>query len=774
MVWSWCEETSHLEVRPATRSDGSRAVKIDGGEAKSDRDWIYWRLPTVVSAEAFGGERKEVNVRIDKGEVRIGVLSAHVKLGDNWCDDSRVGHAFFLDTSFGVIRDGDKIIATGSELKSTVGDVISVRLHNNSLEFSINDKHVGQIPILDSMQQLRVAVQMWDKGDAVYLVEDEEKRLKYLEDLVREKEEEKERERERERERVSATEREKERVKIEEADKRRKNLVQKALEREEVQARRRDKVAEKARVLEATRMEAENKKEKEEQESVAREASVALSLTTGGNVSIMGDVLSGSALDISSTSFGQSPIKNVDDTPGKPEVVSDEQQRGARAEANEVEGEEEGGVRASTDKPVESAVPAGTEPASETRVLPVKKESEKQDHEKELATALVEQAKLAEEAETVKIQKEEQESAAALAEQAKLAEEAETVKIQKEEEESAAALAEQAKLAEEADTVKKQKEEEESAAALAEQAKLAEEAETVKAQKEKEESVAVSAEQAKLAEEAETARKQKEEEESAAALAETVKKQKEEQESAAALVEQAKLAEEAETVKKQKEEEESAAALAEQAKLAEEADTAKRQKEEEESTAALAEQAKLAEEAHTAQKQKEDEKVVGKAKADDPAEGSPVSEAEKIALVGRRATAWFADNASGGQNYFGKITEIWGNGSGQKMWRVAFEGRDVDGDGDDVEEDYTAEQIVKMLLPESKEAVVGRKVRNRFYDADGEKENKDYEGEITEIWENGTGHKMWRVVFKGRDMDQDGADDEEDFTDEQIVEILLS
>ena len=588
-------------MRPATRSDGSRAVKIDGGEAKSDRDWIYWRLPTVVSAEAFGGERKEVNVRIDKGEVRIGVLSAHVKLGDNWCDDSRVGHAFFLDTCFGVIRDGDKIIATGSELKSTVGDVISVRLHNNSLEFSINDKHVGQIPILDSMQQLRVAVQMWDKGDAVYLVEDEEKRLKYLEDLVREKEEEKERERERERERVSATEREKERVKIEEADKRRKNLVQKALEREEVQARRRDKVAEKARVLEATRMEAENKKEKEEQESVAREASVALSLTTGGNVSIMGDVLSGSALDISSTSFGQSPIKNVDDTPGKPEVVSDEQQRGARAEANEVEGEEEGGVRASTDKPVESAVPAGTEPASETRVLPVKKESEKQDHEKELATALVEQAKLAEEAETVKIQKEEQESAAA-----------------------------------------------------------------------------------------------------------------------------------------------------------------------------LAEQAKLAEEAHTAQKQKEDEKVVGKAKADDPAEGSPVSEAEKIALVGRRATAWFADNASGGQNYFGKITEIWGNGSGQKMWRVAFEGRDVDVDGDDVEEDYTAEQIVKMLLPESKEAVVGRKVRNRFYDADGEKENKDYEGEITEIWENGTGHKMWRVVFKGRDMDQDGADDEEDFTDEQIVEILLS
>jgi len=209
--------------------------------------------------------------------------------------------------------------------------------------------------------------------------------------------------------------------------------------------------------------------------------------------------------------------------------------------------------------------------------------------------------------------------------------------------------------------------------------------------------------------------------------------------------------------------------LAEQAKLAEEAETVKKQKEEDESAAALAEQAKLAEEAETVKNE-----GVEKAKADDPAEGSTVSEAEKIALVGRRVTAWLADNASGGQNYFGKITEIWENGSGQKMWRVAFEGRDVDGDGDDVEEDYTAEQIVKMLLPESKEAVVGRKVRNRFYDADGEKENKDYEGEITEIWENGTGQKMWRVVFKGRDMDHDGADDEEDFTDEQIVEILLS
>lgn len=30
-----------MEVRPAVRGEGP-VVKIDGGEAKSDRDWIYW------------------------------------------------------------------------------------------------------------------------------------------------------------------------------------------------------------------------------------------------------------------------------------------------------------------------------------------------------------------------------------------------------------------------------------------------------------------------------------------------------------------------------------------------------------------------------------------------------------------------------------------------------------------------------------------------------------------------------------------------------------
>ena len=56
MSWTWCQETVHLEVRPAIRGEGL-VVKIDGGEAKSDRDWIYWRLPTVSTHEAFGENR---------------------------------------------------------------------------------------------------------------------------------------------------------------------------------------------------------------------------------------------------------------------------------------------------------------------------------------------------------------------------------------------------------------------------------------------------------------------------------------------------------------------------------------------------------------------------------------------------------------------------------------------------------------------------------------------------------------------------------------------
>ena len=61
-LWSWSEAAgkAHLEVRAATRGEGP-VVRIDGPVARADRDWIYWRLPTVVTAEAFDGSRPEAS-----------------------------------------------------------------------------------------------------------------------------------------------------------------------------------------------------------------------------------------------------------------------------------------------------------------------------------------------------------------------------------------------------------------------------------------------------------------------------------------------------------------------------------------------------------------------------------------------------------------------------------------------------------------------------------------------------------------------------------------
>ena len=160
-----------MEVRPAAGRSGSEGpvIKIDGGAALSDRDWIYWRLPTVSTREAFGDDRQEACVRVDRGEVRVGVISAESKLGDNWCDASKVGHALFLDTFFGVLRDGDKVVFSSARLRAAIGDVITVRLQQSTLEFCINGATVGHMPV-DALRQLRMAVQMWDKGDAVFLI----------------------------------------------------------------------------------------------------------------------------------------------------------------------------------------------------------------------------------------------------------------------------------------------------------------------------------------------------------------------------------------------------------------------------------------------------------------------------------------------------------------------------------------------------------------------------------------------------------------------------
>ena len=108
-------------------------------------------------------------MRVDRGEVRVGVISAETKLGDNWCDASKVGHALFLDTFFGVLRDGDKVVFSSARLRAAIGDVITVRLQQSTLEFCINGATVGHMPV-DALRQLRMAVQMWDKGDAVFLI----------------------------------------------------------------------------------------------------------------------------------------------------------------------------------------------------------------------------------------------------------------------------------------------------------------------------------------------------------------------------------------------------------------------------------------------------------------------------------------------------------------------------------------------------------------------------------------------------------------------------
>ena len=157
MAWTWSEETTHLEVRPAVRGEGP-VVKVDGNAAKSDRDWIYWRLPSVATREVFSADRREAKVRMDRGEVRIGVITADVKLGDNWCDRDQIGRAIFLDTFFGVLRTGDREATSGTKLKAAVGDVVTVRLHEGFVLFLINGFEVGQVPA-DTRQELRVAVQ---------------------------------------------------------------------------------------------------------------------------------------------------------------------------------------------------------------------------------------------------------------------------------------------------------------------------------------------------------------------------------------------------------------------------------------------------------------------------------------------------------------------------------------------------------------------------------------------------------------------------------------
>ncbi len=51
--WSVEKAAQHLEVRPADRAGhDERTVVLDGPAARSQRDWVYWRFPTVCSKQA--------------------------------------------------------------------------------------------------------------------------------------------------------------------------------------------------------------------------------------------------------------------------------------------------------------------------------------------------------------------------------------------------------------------------------------------------------------------------------------------------------------------------------------------------------------------------------------------------------------------------------------------------------------------------------------------------------------------------------------------------
>ncbi|KAJ1489155.1 hypothetical protein T484DRAFT_1886142, partial [Baffinella frigidus] len=167
---SWDEEKaqSHLEVR----SEGDWVtIKIEGDVARSQKDWVYWRLPTCITKQAVspaeGGV--ELAVRLEKGEARVGLIAESVKPGENWHEEKMRDAAFFLDPFFGVLRAGDRDIASGPALKASQGDTITVIFHPAEALFLVNGKEVGRVPIAQP-RPMRLAAQMWDKGDAVRLV----------------------------------------------------------------------------------------------------------------------------------------------------------------------------------------------------------------------------------------------------------------------------------------------------------------------------------------------------------------------------------------------------------------------------------------------------------------------------------------------------------------------------------------------------------------------------------------------------------------------------
>ena len=64
--------------------------------------------PPLQTFQASSGKEVDVHIKVERGDVRIGMISEAVLLGENWCSTDKVGKVFYLDAYFGVIRTGDQ------------------------------------------------------------------------------------------------------------------------------------------------------------------------------------------------------------------------------------------------------------------------------------------------------------------------------------------------------------------------------------------------------------------------------------------------------------------------------------------------------------------------------------------------------------------------------------------------------------------------------------------------------------------------------------------
>ncbi|EKX55198.1 hypothetical protein GUITHDRAFT_131455 [Guillardia theta CCMP2712] len=122
----------------------------------------------------------EASVRLERGEARVGLMDDRVKPGEccccltggghrNWFDPRLNDRVTYIDTYFGAVRNGGRSLEEGKRFKAAPPDIVTLLLAEDSLSFKINGNQVAQVPFKPS-SAFRLAVQMWDKDDAVKLI----------------------------------------------------------------------------------------------------------------------------------------------------------------------------------------------------------------------------------------------------------------------------------------------------------------------------------------------------------------------------------------------------------------------------------------------------------------------------------------------------------------------------------------------------------------------------------------------------------------------------